>query len=50
MRAAVDAGISGSSVPNRCQTPTARKKKARRSGLEMVAGPGFEIEGDDTDE
>jgi site-specific recombinase XerD len=26
------------------------KKKARRGGLEMVAGPGFESESDDLDE
>jgi len=42
LRGAIGAGLSRSSVPNRCHATLATKKKARRSGLEMVAGPGFE--------
>jgi integrase len=42
LRDAVGAGLSRRPVPQRCHAGPLAKKKARRSGLSMVAGPGFE--------
>jgi hypothetical protein len=42
LRGAVNQGLSNASVPQACHAGQLGNKKARKHGLELVAGPGFE--------